>query len=272
MKPATTATQERLNEVNRYLGRSVQWQPLNVAIDQHYTPTNTLFQATVDENPLILRINADEALAFGVCRHREAEILNHIQTYPWAPTILKNDWQGGWCLMKHHGSSSSSAKQQLDSRSHLLSAVHQWQTIALDNACHFDYPSLFQRYRAVFLATPESTKYLNLLDEMCLRINGLPTVPRCLTHHDLHPGNLCVDGEKQVVLDWEYAGVGNPWFDAAALVSRFGLSIEQLSRLPAFTHLSAQQLQLGLREATWLANALEQLWYAARGQGLGARS
>lgn len=42
-------------------------------------------------------------------------------------------------------------------------------------------------------------------------------------HNDLMPGNLIDDGTRSWLIDWEYAGVGHPWFDVAGLASNAGL-------------------------------------------------
>ena len=67
-----------------------------------------------------------------------------------------------------------------------------------------------------------------------------------------------------MILDWEYAGFGNPWFDAAALHNKLGISIEELSTLPAFKHLKSAELEEGIVDAIWLTDSLESLWLSVR--------
>jgi thiamine kinase-like enzyme len=40
-----------------------------------------------------------------------------------------------------------------------------------------------------------------------------------LCHNDMMPGNLIDDGDRLWVIDWEYAGIGQPWFDVAGIAS-----------------------------------------------------
>jgi thiamine kinase-like enzyme len=40
-------------------------------------------------------------------------------------------------------------------------------------------------------------------------------VPLCPCHNDLLPGNFIHDGERPWIVDWEYAGMGDPAFDLA---------------------------------------------------------
>ncbi len=47
-----------------------------------------------------------------------------------------------------------------------------------------------------------------------------------LCHNDLLAANVLDDGEKIWLVDWEYAGIGNPIFDLASVSSNCGLSDE----------------------------------------------
>ena len=151
----------------------------------------------------------------------------------------------------------------------LLEAISEWQLICPDSRLHnqtiFDYAHLFEKYRKAF-KSDYATSYnnLRLVDEVENKLNSLPTTPSCLTHHDLHPGNICKDDNQFVILDWEYAGIGNPWCDAAALQSKFGILTADMAGLPAFKHLNRAQLEQGITDAIVLVQSLEELWVRAR--------
>ena len=268
-KNINTDDRQHLDSVSQFLNTSIQWTPLQTS-----GSTNRLFQAVVDGRSLILRINAVDNLAFGVSRKTEASMLELIQAYNWAPQIIKNNWQAGWCLMLDHGATIESERlpsglQEIASM--LLEAVHEWQLVHLDtllnNECTFNYQHLFEMYRSAFKSTPNNT---DSQDKLCLtdnvenKLNALPVIPNCLTHHDLHPGNICKKDNQLVILDWEYAGIGNPWFDAAALHSKFRVSDEEIASLPAFKKLSKAQLKQGLTKALELTRLLENLWVSVR--------
>ncbi|WP_432470987.1 phosphotransferase [Amphritea sp. HPY] len=254
----TAKTQSIFKAVNVFLGAPVTWLPI-----EGTGTTNALFRTHLPGQPLVLRLSADDTQAFGVNRQSEADVLTLIQGYDWAPRVLHNDWQAGWCLMSDHG---ISPKPQ-ESRSYtplLLQAVRQWQQI-ITGPC-FDYPALYQRYRDLF-AGQKNSVWIALLERLESINQALPEVPECLTHHDLHRGNLCLDDGRLVVLDWEYAGIGNPWFDAAALNRQFGISVEDIANLPAWQALSPTDFKTGLILSLWHTEALENLWYAARERG-----
>jgi thiamine kinase-like enzyme len=48
-----------------------------------------------------------------------------------------------------------------------------------------------------------------------------------LCHNDLLPANILDDGERIWIVDWEYAGMGNPLFDLAGVSANCGYSEEQ---------------------------------------------
>ena len=57
--------------------------------------------------------------------------------------------------------------------------------------------------------------------EKALAIRPEQTVP---CHNDLLPGNFIHDGERLRIVDWEYAGMGNRYFDLANLSVNNGLN------------------------------------------------
>ncbi|MFT6916446.1 MAG: thiamine kinase [Motiliproteus sp.] len=257
----------RMNEVAQFLDTAPDWQPLTAG------STNGLYRAHTNARSLVLRLNADAQLAFGVDRRREAAVLEVIQGYGWAPRVLHNGWQQGWCLMADEGMAigPSTADSPLPA---LLEALAEWQQLDCQALARrpFDYPALFAAYRSALQAASHPLA-INVLKQLTQLFATLPPVPACLTHHDLHWGNLCRPAETGasglVVLDWEYAGIGNPWFDAAALRQSFGVTPETIAALPAWRRLSQAEVERGLSTALWLNDALGWLWYQVRGDNSG---
>ncbi len=283
--------------VQQFLEAELQWQPLGS------DSINRLYYAhagrgTVEQNgvpdgapSLVLRVNAPPEQVPGVDRVREALLLAHLQGQPWAPQLLhcsageqaqaekeqggkvqgnkstkvQQSGDHGWLLMRWHGESPA-VPLSTGSREQLLAAVASWQRIELpENALQMNYAALLRGYGAQLAGLPMERALLQMVARAQRELLALPAVPRVLTHHDLHPGNLCVLDSTLVVVDWEYAGLGCAWFDAAALTHRFDVQPAELARLPAFGALDAQSLEQGLQKALWLNEALQSLWYWARG-------
>lgn len=261
MASYTESNNPVFESVNQLLKDTLSWQPITST-----GTTNRLFSAQMAEQKLILRINAEENLAFGVSRESEAHILALIQIYPWAPKVVKNDWQEGWCLMHDHGASLAEEACQAISPL-LLASINQWQKILPVEGSQIEYKSLFNAYQGSILNNFDGAAQagnLSLLDQLIILFNELPQVPLCLTHHDLHLGNLCGNQTQLTVLDWEYAGFGNPWFDAACLRTQFDTPIATIGCLPAFRHLHLSKLKQGMTNAIELIKVLETLWFAVR--------
>lgn len=257
---------------------SPQWQSLAGG------SSNQLYrsEATVRGTPaaVVLRVNATPEQVPGVDRAREAEVLAQLQGQPWAPWVLHcalsadeqtDDKEGhGWLLTHWHGDSLTDPLTAAQ-RAQLRTAVAAWQALELDaqtvpaNSLHMDYTALLAGYAAQLVGLPMERALQQMVERASRELARLPGVPAVLTHHDLHPGNLCVHQDTLVVLDWEYAALGNAWFDAAALVQRCGMKAEDIAVLPAFVGLEDTALAEGLMRARWLGDALECLWYWARG-------
>ena len=54
--------------------------------------------------------------------------------------------------------------------------------------------------------------------------------PKVFSHNDLTQENIIWDNEY-VFIDWEYAGLNNPLFDIASIISSFSLNDQQINSL-----------------------------------------
>lgn len=190
----------------------------------------------------------------GACYQRERAILRQIQSFAWAPEVLAEQPDG---LVFRYYPQPVCLPLTPSSATALLGCVAQWQHITAGP--RYDYAALWACYQQ---AVQRSGWGEALLDQLLTHFAQLPVLPACLTHHDLHPGNLRADGNGQlIVLDWEYAGLGCAWLDLAALQQGFGCSAEMLVRLPILSGLSATERSQGLRDAQIVKQALDQLWW-----------
>lgn len=250
-------------QVNQALNCRIHWLPLSQA-----GTSNWLYKGSDGSRVLILRVNAQDQLAFGVDRQREAAVLEAISASPWAMQVIENQPEQGWCVLMHHGLSLGADAMTGAIQQQLLSAVGQLQKLpvpeGIAETLTIDYPGLFQRYQSTLNRESEPLHWLERLERLVQLFATLPQVGPCLTHHDLHPGNCCWQDDQLVLIDWEYAGIGNPWFDAAALHRYCQVAPADLHPLPAFSHLSAPLFELGLQQAQDAMLLLEKLWYKVR--------
>ena len=95
------------------------------------------------------------------------------------------------------------------------------------------------------------------------RIEGAlgPHARTCPCHNDLLPGNVLDDGTRLWIIDWEYAGNGNPFFDLGNFAVNLGLDETGCARLlrayfgetgaALEAQLHLMRLASDLREAFW---------------------
>jgi thiamine kinase-like enzyme len=82
------------------------------------------------------------------------------------------------------------------------------------------------------------------------------------THNDLLNANLIDDGERIRIVDWEYAGMGDPWFDLGNVSINHELTADEEAALltaylgtdptpAALARLTLMRVASDLREAAW---------------------
>lgn len=250
-----------LENINMQLSAHVQWQPL-----AHSGTTNQLYSGCYQEQPVVLRLNTAKQV-LGVCRQREEKVLNRTRGKAWAPDILQKQMpdkiQPGWLLMKRYAALNDAPIADLHVR--LLACVSDWQQIK--DVPLFDYPALWRAYQQKIAELRHVTNAQMLLDSirilMC-ELNDSARVENCLVHHDLHPGNLLSNAGQLIIIDWEYAGLGMPWLDAAALLTEFSMPMQSVAALPAFRYIDLKTFECGINTAQQINQQLSQLWYEFR--------
>jgi thiamine kinase len=240
---------ERIAQIKSPALHRVHWQPLTTT-----GTSNALLRGVWQNQAVIVRLNASGVLTFGVDRQREAAVLSQIQGQPWAPHILANAPDDGWMLMADYGDHRPQAA--LIPWHALLLACQQITTVP-----RLDYTLLIAAYAEALPNTPMTQK---LIRQMTDTLAALPDHYRCLVHHDLHPGNLVGTAEDWRVIDWEYAGLGCPWLDIAAVQQQGSMPIDIVATLPVAAGYRTDQLVEILGHAHQMNKLLEQAWLTVR--------
>ncbi|MBC7984172.1 MAG: phosphotransferase [Candidatus Obscuribacterales bacterium] len=86
----------------------------------------------------------------------------------------------------------------------------------------------------------------------------------CLCHNDIHHLNVIDDGKLRLI-DWEYAGIGDPYFDLASLCCYHTYS-DGLRRELLAAYLGADRPAAleRLHRMCWLFDYIRELWFAVR--------
>ena len=113
-----------------------------------------------------------------------------------------------------------------------------------------------------------------LRDELARRRAALPPPGRLAPcHHDLHRRNLLDQGTHLVVVDWEYAGPGDPAADLAACAGYHALDAAGLDALIAGYGGPRAPLRARIASLAWIFDCLWYGWNAAAARdGLAAEA
>lgn len=221
-----------------------------------------------DAGRFVWRAVADPGHTPGASEAAEAAALTAIAGQAWAPRLITHLPGQGWLF--HHAPGHPPDPATLDA--HQRAALIEALLACWSLPCHLpprdytalvcDYARRAQPWAGTDRAHDHSCPTSALVDRLLAGCaNWQPTDFR-FTHHDLHPGNLLLAGRHWTLLDWEYAGLGNPWFDAAALDAMLGLGGAERARIEAALGPPSHPLGwAGLR--AW-HDDLARLWARAR--------
>jgi thiamine kinase len=86
----------------------------------------------------------------------------------------------------------------------------------------------------------------------------------CLCHNDVHHLNV-VDGGHITLIDWEYAGIGDPYFDLASVCCYHAFSDASRKELMrAYLGHDSTSATERLHRMCWVFNYIRDLWFAVR--------
>lgn len=227
---------------------------LNTPIKEWQTAAtrHRLFLLSLAGHHHVLRVEPDEALAPGVDHAREQVILDRIQRFTWAPSVQVNCPAMGVIMMSHAGLVNEVASIDLARVCQALSDVH-----TIDDVPRLHYAELFQQYRNALA----HEGFRQLIDDTELTLSCLPDIGECLVHHDLHEGNLCWHNGWLTIIDWEYAGLGNPWLDYAVLARDLQADRSTLQGFSRLKSLSESEFNQGIAAAIGVVDQLETIWH-----------
>jgi thiamine kinase-like enzyme len=83
---------------------------------------------------------------------------------------------------------------------------------------------------------------------------------KTLCHHDWHKGNLIRTELELILLDWEYAAIGDPLIDIACFINGLELKEPDIQKVSQRFHLNPDQLS----QAITLTELMSFTWYLVR--------
>ena len=233
-----------------YFGEPLDWQPMSTLGTRH-----NLFAATHRGVNWVARVTPAGGPPPGVDLDRESRVLERLTGIERVLQPRLIDIELGLLLMPDYGEALSRDQLDAEKTQDIISLINKLHSIT--DVCSIDYPGLFKQYRYHFQQSAPGL--VQLVNETESALARLPDIGECLVHHDLHSGNLLWNPELHLI-DWEYAGLGNPWLDYATLTRDLGLKLEHLRKFERLSALSDTELQQGVALAIEVVDRIEAIW------------
>ncbi len=185
--------------------------------------TNTTVFVTDGQRQWVVRIDGFDPHRLGLSRSVEWRVLYKAAAAGLSPQPVYANPDIG-VLICEYLEPDPEPVADLEAVAALLRNIHALPPVRF----HMDPEQRARRYLHLSDGGDISEKLL----EACKEIDAMPPV-QCLCHNDLLLANRLEHGGKVYALDWEYAAMGDPWFDLAAVIEGDGLSDDQAETLHA---------------------------------------
>jgi len=181
-------------------------------------PTNASYLVERGHEQFVLRLDKPEAARLGLDRDNERVVCEAIAAAGLTPSYVYFDTAAGVCLRPFIPGRSLCRddllkRATLERLAGVLRRLHRLPPVG----ARFDVAGAIRRYSAQ-LATPQATALAGRAAGLLAEIE-CDSAALALCHNDLVAENMLETGEGAVLLiDWEYAAVGDPYFDLAVVV------------------------------------------------------
>lgn len=239
-----------LKRLDLHFGTRLKWEPIPTTGTRH-----NLFSAKYQGMRFVTRVEPDSVIPPGVDNLREAQILRKLAEIGGVFDAQLIDPENGLLLMPDLGEVRAVDRLTAQDVEEIILCINRLHRI--DNVPSINYSGMFSDYRRYF--SHLAPGLLQLVNETEAALLALPDIGSSLVHHDLHSGNLLWNPRLHLI-DWEYAGLGNPWLDYATLTRDLGLNQKQIKRFERLSNLDDSDLQAGLALATQVVDQLETIW------------
>ena len=227
--------------------------------------TNQNYRLETERGFLVARV-CKELPLLGIDRRNEALCHRLAAHLGLAPELVHQE--PGLLVSRFVAGQTLSAVDLVDSRligrlGAALRQLHDGWDVVTGQVLYFCPFQAIRTYArsAVDLGAKLPREIDELVEESRRLAHGTGPFRPVLCHNDLLPANLIDDGDRFWLLDWEYAGMGNPLFDLASISANAGFTPEQeLVLLEAYRgrihpadlrELHVLKAASSLREALW---------------------
>ncbi len=200
-------------------GREARVEPLSGGI------TNRNFKVEVDGESFVLRIGGRDTELLGIDRYNEHEASIAGSRIGIAPEVLR--YQSGY-LVTRFVEGEPGVVDDVEEVARMLRRLHDSAPIG----GRFDAFRVVEAYRATAIehGVPVPADYEPAHGIALTIERRRANVPKRPCHNDLLAANFINDGSRLWIVDWEYAGMGDPYFDLANFAVNNGLDEDAEAR------------------------------------------
>jgi len=223
--------------------------------------TNDSYRVIGAEHPVVVRISNANDKALLIDRRSEAVVLKLVEEAGIGAPVLYNAPEKQVLITAEIAGSNPARMDMREEKNIMRVAVLLRQLHALSVPNTVQSTTLQNTLRG----------YWNLLGEwrdhslaLEIALESDTQSMRCLCHNDIHHLNIIDDGKRLWLLDWEYAGVGDPYFDLASVCCYHGFDESQQRVLLESYAPSVKMNAQRLMRMCWLFDYIKELWFEAR--------
>jgi len=186
-------------------------------------PTNASYLVERDGEQFVLRLDKPEAARLGLDRENERIVCQAIAEAGLTPPYLHFDPASGVALRPFIAGRSLCREDLLEPPTlrrlaDVLRCLHRLPAVGAP----FDGAGAVRRYAAQ-LASPQAAALAERAEGLLAGI-GRSSIAPALCHNDLVAENMLETGDGDLLLiDWEYAAIGDPYFDLAVVARHHDL-------------------------------------------------
>ncbi|GAA4090128.1 hypothetical protein GCM10022414_11540 [Zhongshania borealis] len=194
--------------------------------------TNHSYLINADNTLLVLRKNSAISGALNLNRKAETQALNHANKARLCAPLVYTDPQQQYMVSCYLGDSTWSANtpNSLAQLALLLRSIHQLPSIQ----AKLNLDDKIAYYLAAMLDHAEFTEQFNILrTKIQPHISSAMTLNTgdVLCHNDLLASNLINKAGELFAIDWEYAAMGDPFYELAVIIEGNKLDADQQQAL-----------------------------------------
>ena len=246
-------------------GRQARVEPLGGGI------TNRNFKVSVGGRAFVLRIGGKDTGRLGIDRRAEAAAALAAARAGVGPDVVRFVEPEGYLVTRFvDGRSLEPAEVRrpalIAEVAAALRKVHRGEWLP----AHFDSFRVVEAYaataRELGVALPRAYDAAKELAGRVERARGRQLLWPC--HNDLLSANLIHDGERLWIVDWEYAGIGDCFFDLANLAANNGFEqADERALLEAYFGVVREEDEAAVALMRFMSDFREAMWGVVQ-QGL----